>query len=587
MSKLNVFLLIAVMLLSSAYGSRVLMITQKLKDSVVDYQKKTNIWGYQYLHSENAADQSSHTIYDSQAPMMIDSHDDMLAYASSVVKEGAAVDRKPKMTANTPMLCDPSTPDFFKFVANGSEEMLKPDVEVSQTNSHCFAKTETSWKWENANDLTLTISTKGPKTHLTCSDVYILQVGSQLQFSVIFSDWWSHHFTFKNLSQQDKDMLKYQGVRPFITCDSITHLIPDMFKTIGLFLGGIGVIHSPDVPFFGYKPWKMQKEWNVQFIKDATGFQWQTRDAKVINIPAKEQIRSGDYFPITRFDGLDQIIQYGTGSHSGHSVTAVWDKRDGELYIIESQDSWYWPLGKGLQRNKYDDWMKAAQNAGFNVAHMKVRKDLADKYDEEAVWKWFDSVQGMPYGYRNFLFSWVDTPKDNFPPLLDLDFVFLAFTTIEGINKDIGELMLGEAMNIRLGTKGLDLKSIAVEAGKQGKTIGDLFAMVEKEGWMYSDGYQYVCSCFVAAAWKRSGILGDLPIESTEFTPRDVYQLGIFEDASLLDATCKKNDPSLPFCQLFGEYVMEMPGYNTIAPYAHMNEHCPGTPPNYERTEGC
>jgi hypothetical protein len=91
---------------------------------------------------------------------------------------------------------------------------------------------------------------------------------------------------------------------------------------------------------------------------------------------------------------LDQIIQYGVGSHSGHSVIAVWDKRDGELYIVESQNSWYWPLGKGLQRNKYNVWMQAAQNAGFMVAHMPLRKDLALKFDEEKVWAWFSTVEG-------------------------------------------------------------------------------------------------------------------------------------------------------------------------------------------------
>lgn len=331
----------------------------------------------------------------------------------------------------------------------------------------------------------------------------------------------------------------------------------------------------------------MQKEWNVKFIQEATGYQWKTRDPKVVNIAPKEKVRSGDFFAITRFDGLDQIIQWGTGSHSGHSVTAVWDKRDGELYIIESQDSWYWPLGKGLQRNKYDDWMKAAQNAGFNVAHLKMRKDLADKYDEDAVWKWFETVQGMPYGYRNFLFSWIDTKYDNIPAILDFNFVYVVFTILESLSKDVGQLLLGEAFNHRLGTKGLDLKSLAVEAGKQGKSFNDLFAMVEEEGVMYSDGYQYVCSCFVAAAYKRAGVFGDLPINSTEFTPRDIYQLGVFEDASLLDPTCKKNDPSLPFCQFFGEYVMEMPGYNTVTPYAHMNEKCPGVSPDYVRTPGC
>ena len=32
-----------------------------------------------------------------------------------------------------------------------------------------------------------------------------------------------------------------------------------------------------------------------------------------------DEVHSGDFLAITRFDGVDQIIEYGTGSHSGHS----------------------------------------------------------------------------------------------------------------------------------------------------------------------------------------------------------------------------------------------------------------------------
>jgi len=45
-------------------------------------------------------------------------------------------------------------------------------------------------------------------------------------------------------------------------------------------------------------------------------------------------IKSGDFFAVTRFDGLDQIIEWGAGTHAGHSVVALWI--EGELYITES-----------------------------------------------------------------------------------------------------------------------------------------------------------------------------------------------------------------------------------------------------------
>ena len=69
--------------------------------------------------------------------------------------------------------------------------------------------------------------------------------------------------------------------------------------------------------------------------------------------------------------------------------------------------------------------------------------------------------------------------------------------------------------------------------------------------------------------------------------------LNFFEDdVSRLPKWCKDaNDAngrgSFPFCQLLGEYIIELPGYNTIEPYAHMNENCPSLPPDYFRPEKC
>merc|ERR1711879_357049 len=130
---------------------------------------------------------------------------------------------------------------------------------------------------------------------------------------------------------------------------------------------------------------------------------------------------------------------------------------------------------------------------------MPLKKELAAKYDEKAVWEWFKTVEGTPYGYRNFLFSWVDTEYDNYPPLLDINFAYIAFNILSKIDKKTGELLIGEALNHRLGTEGLDLGQVHAEAARQNKTLNQLFAETEVEGTPYSDGPQYVCSCFVAA----------------------------------------------------------------------------------------
>lgn len=69
---------------------------------------------------------------------------------------------------------------------------------------------------------------------------------------------------------------------------------------------------------------------------------------------------------------------------------------------------------------------------------------------------------------------------------------------------------------------------------------------------------------------------------------RDAYMLKIFEDnRTRLPSWCDAEAYDLPFCQILGEYRMELPQYNTLEPYAKMNENCPSLPPSYERPPSC
>ncbi|RZR87318.1 hypothetical protein BHM03_00014691 [Ensete ventricosum] len=69
---------------------------------------------------------------------------------------------------------------------------------------------------------------------------------------------------------------------------------------------------------------------------------------------------------------------------------------------------------------------------------------------------------------------------------------------------------------------------------------------------------------------------------------RDAYMLNIFENnQTRLPSWCNALEEKLPFCQILGYYRMELPQYNTIEPYAHMNENCPSLPPAYTRPERC
>jgi hypothetical protein len=126
-------------------------------------------------------------------------------------------------------------------------------------------------------------------------------------------------------------------------------------------------------------------------------------------------------------------------------------------------------------------------------------------------------------------------------------------------------------------------------AAESSKSIEDLMAEVEVEGWIYegleNDGRSYVCSAFVAAVYQAAGLLTN--VNGPEFTPKDVYTLNIFETNIQRPEACVQADPSIQWCQILGKYRMLYPQYSSVAPYEHMNEHCPSISPDYLRVEGC
>jgi len=219
---------------------------------------------------------------------------------------------------------------------------------------------------------------------------------------------------------------------------------------------------------------------------------------------------------------------------------------------------------------------------------LPLKEEVRAKFNATAAFEWFKSIEGMPYGYHNFLFGWIDTANDNWPPLLDTHVFEIGFRLAEHIIPDAIYSIFNEAINVRLGTKGLKIDELEVEALKRGMTINDVMALVEEEGIMYNDGYSYVCSSFVLAFYKRAGIFGDMTLHATEFTPRDVYSLNIFDKNYNRPHVCKDADPELPYCQVIGKYRVDLgTDYSSIEPYEHMAERCPSVAPHFARPDGC
>lgn len=462
--------------------------------------------------------------------------------------------------------------DVYYFAPNLMAKLINLGDKVQFENT-CFKQNIFSLIEKTDNEIHLELEASEPNS-LLCSDYYLITTSRIHELQTVFKRG-IHKIVLKNLSQNDFLEIKANGIRVLGFCQDVIQSLKSLYDTIKLYLGGITNPHVPD---------EMEKA-NVDFIKRYVGYDFQPRGEvgkTILNIDKKD-IHTGDFVAIVRLDGLDELIMMGTGSSIGHTAVCIWI--DNELYVVESQDGWYWPK-HGIQRNKFDDWIQNAHAADFNVVIVPLKEEYRNKLNVDKVMEWFRTVEGLNYGYHNFLFGWVDTAK-NFPKFIDYEIAMPLFSIVEKLAKTQFDLIIGEALNQRVETKGLSLQEVLVEGSKRNLSFEQIIMIPEIQGWKYSDGENFVCCAFCIGFYKAGGLFGDLTINSQEFSPKDVYQLSFFNANYDKPQICKDADPNTPFCQIIGHYRVVFSGVGTIEPYNNMNERCPSQYPEFIRPDGC
>ena len=324
----------------------------------------------------------------------------------------------------------------------------------------------------------------------------------------------------------------------------------------------------------------------LRFISETIDYNMEPRPIQNIDID-ESLIQSGDFFGIARLDGSCSMIMCGTGSRFSHCTEALWFE-DG-LYIVESQGAGYWPIN-GIQRTPFATWVQMARERDYNVVWLPLKKEIAAKFDVEAARAFFFEREGLPYGYHNFMFGFFDDKRNNLPPLMPQEWMPIVLAQFEKVDFKQTYKIYTAALNMRMGTDGLSIPEIAGLAALQGKSLQDVAAEVEQEGWEYYDGMSYVCSAFVAGVWQAAGIFGDAHINATEFVPYDDYRLAFFDTNFDRPAACVEADPLLPYCQIMGKYriQLQLDQYSTLEPYSNMYETCTMAWPDYlHAPEGC
>jgi hypothetical protein len=324
-------------------------------------------------------------------------------------------------------------------------------------------------------------------------------------------------------------------------------------------------------------------------------------DVRNVDIDESE-IQSGDFFGVVRFDGLDPMLAWAMGSTTGHTTTAL--RIDGVLHVCESTAKGsYWPVN-GIQCTLWPQWIKQAREAGFNLVHAPLSPENRAKFNETAALEFFQSVNGTDYGYRNMLWGWVDTMKDNYPCVpptyttcLEFDHFPIIFGLLEKVAPSLSTLMVTQAWNKRLGSQDLGVSQLLQKAAEDNVPAASIPTIVEQDSWRYKTtrfgqnitGHSMVCCVFVCEMWKAGGLFDDIDndFQCTEQTNSDDYQLAIFDTNYTRPKVCVDADPNNQLCQLSGNYQLHLNEYNTRTPYKRMGESCPSLAPKYVRTPGC
>ena len=238
---------------------------------------------------------------------------------------------------------------YFIPVAVGHINLDQPTVTYG--NGLCFKNITFSYSQSgtgnDVGDVTITIDTESPDA-LLCSDWFFFGT-TELYHVDTFYFSGKHTVTFTGISDNAKADIIENGVRIYMFCDGYVDTFISAYNSLLAFVGGLGT--DPTIPIWGsHVPEYMEKA-NVDFLRELMGMELEVRQTQEYEYDSN-LIQSGDFIAITRLDGVDPIIIYGSGTHAGHSVMAIRDENN-ELYIIESPDGWYWPR-HGIQKNKWD-----------------------------------------------------------------------------------------------------------------------------------------------------------------------------------------------------------------------------------------
>lgn len=103
-----------------------------------------------------------------------------------------------------------------------------------------------------------------------------------------------------------------------------------------------------------------------------------------------------------------------------------------------------------------------ARDADYHVSHLSLTEKARAKFNETAAKEFFYRTEGLPYGFHNFLYGWVDS--EIMAPLIPHGAMSHAFTLFEKFMPWVSEIFISQSLNKRMNTTRLGMRDVVIQA---------------------------------------------------------------------------------------------------------------------------
>eukprot|EP01083_Nonionella_stella_P209630 759716_1 len=148
---------------------------------------------------------------------------------------------------------------------------------------------------------------------------------------------------------------------------------------------------------FTEKNYEKRRQLTKDFFREKMAWDPEDIDPASLQPLDPKYIKSGDVLQILMINGLDPMIAYGIGGHTGHTAIFLRDPA-GELFVCESTDANPfapddWPPPYGVIKTPYEQWIKQAEQVKYSVVVTPMSEEIARKFDAAAAWEFFETVE--------------------------------------------------------------------------------------------------------------------------------------------------------------------------------------------------